>query len=111
MLGVFGEEEYGKRHEVEGLGPHHRKGFVTVFRSGRRKGPSRPAGPARQGGRHSGSTSRQEEWSPLMRRAIPEPILGLDGTHAVGGQGGRHMERGEGNDRTEAARVVLHEGD
>jgi hypothetical protein len=46
-----------------------------------------------------------------MRRAIPEPILGLDGTHAVGGQGGRHMERGEGNDRTEAARVVLHEGD
>ena len=46
-----------------------------------------------------------------MRRDIPERILGLDGTHAVGGQGGPHVERGEGNDRTEAVLVVLHCGD
>jgi len=47
-----------------------------------------------------------------MRRDIPERILGLDGTHAVGGaKGDPHVERGEGNDRTEAVLVVLHCGD
>jgi len=43
-----------------------------------------------------------------MRRDIPERILGLDGTHAVGGTRWPHVERGERNDQNEAVLVVLH---